>query len=283
MRARSMAMLAAVCLAAAAAPLVAQGDTVSSASGAVKEYIRAASDSNLTRDGAALRHRQGTTPSALKLPDLREADGGDPAIAPTDPGPDPRRGPAGACGRADRDHRDRARRLQGGDSGAGGRTGKDDGWLVRNLDLAKVQSLQQPCQSDGGGNSAPVAGRSCVPAAYSVSSISVPSVALGWTKAIRRPPAPVRGVVDEGVAAGAAGGQGGVEVGDAVADVVDAGAAPGEEAADRENRDRAGSSSSTADPSKSRCRMRAPSTNSGARRFDAEDVAVEGQGGVEVR
>ena len=49
MRTTSVSMLAAVCLFGAAAPLVAQGDTVASASGAVQEYIRAASDSNLTR------------------------------------------------------------------------------------------------------------------------------------------------------------------------------------------------------------------------------------------
>ena len=61
----------------------------------------------------------------------------------------------------------------------------------------------------------------------------MPAVAFGCTKAMRRPPAPSAwSLVHQSVAGAPAGGQGGVQIGHPVADVMNAGAAAGEEPGD---------------------------------------------------
>ncbi len=148
MRALSITILAAVCLTGATAPLSAQRDTVSSASNAVQEYIRAASDSNLTRMAQLFGTEKGNA-VRIKITDL------DKRMVVT----------------SLYLLHTKVRTLgEVNGSKSGERTvtteialgsckvvipvlavhSKDDGWLVRNLDLSKVQSLHSPCQGNGG-------------------------------------------------------------------------------------------------------------------------------------
>lgn len=91
-----------------------------------------------------------------------------------------------------------------------------------------------------------------------------------------------RRVVDEPVAFGAAALERGIEVGDAVADVVDPGAAAAEELSDGTVRIARGEELHRR-AAEGKPDDRGPVGGFPGAGFDAQDVAVEGQGGVEVR
>ncbi len=153
MRTMSVSMLAAVCLAAAAAPLMAQGDTVSSASGAVQEYIRAASDSNLTRMAQLFGTDKGNA-IRLKLPDLDKR-----MVVTSAYLSHTRVRTLGEVRGMHPNERTVTTEIALGSCKVVipvlAVHSRDDGWLVRNLDLSKVQSLHSPCQTGGDGNPLP--------------------------------------------------------------------------------------------------------------------------------
>jgi hypothetical protein len=138
-------------LAAGAARLPAQKvDTMSTASAAVQEYIRAAADSNLSRMAQLLGTEKGNAVH-INLPNLEKR-----MVVTSLYLAHTKVRTLGEVSTTHSDQRTVTTEIALGACKVvipvTAVHSKKDGWLVNDLDLSKVQSLHSPCQSSGDGN-----------------------------------------------------------------------------------------------------------------------------------